>query len=65
MGRKSNVVELQPLVACLKGQEHVSPGPIVRRLTRKFYHKSGSELKLEQEQQIKLLTTKDLNYGSI
>jgi hypothetical protein len=63
MGKKSNVVELQPRVACLKGQEHISPGPLVRRLTRRFYHKSGSELRLEQEQKIKLLTT-NLNYGS-
>jgi hypothetical protein len=64
MGKRSNVVELQPLVACLKGHENVSPGPIVRRLTRRFYHKSGSELRLEQEQKIKLLTMSDLNYGS-
>lgn len=63
MGKKSNVVELQPRVACLKGQEHINPGPLVRRLTRRFYHKSGSELRLEQEQKIKLLTT-NLNYGS-
>jgi hypothetical protein len=64
MAKRSNVVELQPLVACLKGQEHVSPGPIVRRLTRKFYHKSATELRLEQEQQIKLLTTNNFSYGS-
>jgi hypothetical protein len=63
MGKKPDVIELQPRVACLKGQEHVTPGPLVRRLTRRFYHKSGSELRLEQEQQIKLLTTKDLSYG--
>jgi len=65
MAKRSNVVELQPLVACLKGQEHVSPGPIVRRLTRKFYHKSATELRLEQEQKVKLLTVSTLNYGSI
>lgn len=59
------VIELQPLVACLKGHEDVTPGPIVRRLTRKFYHKSGSELRLEQEQKIKLLTISTLNYGSL
>lgn len=64
MGKKSNVIELQPLVACLKGQEHISPGPLVRKLTRRFYHKSGSELRLEQEQKIKLLNMPSLNYGS-
>jgi len=64
MGTRSNVIELQPRVACLKGREHISAGPLMRRLTRKFYHKSGSELRLEQEQQIKLLTTNDLNYGN-
>jgi hypothetical protein len=64
MAKRSNVVELQPLVACLKGQEHVSPGPIVRRLTRKFYHKSATELRLEQEKQIKLLTTNNFSYGN-
>lgn len=64
MAKRFMVVELQPLVACLKGHEDVTPGPIVRRLTRKFYHKSGSELRLEQEQQIKLLTTNNLSYGN-
>jgi hypothetical protein len=64
MRRKPNVIELQPLVACLKGHEDVNPGPIVRRLTRKFYHKSGSELRFEQEQQVKLLTIGNLSFGN-
>lgn len=56
MSKKSNVIELQPLVACLKGQENIKPGPIAYKLTRRFYYKSGSELRLEQQQRIKLLS---------
>lgn len=57
MGRKITVVELEPLVAVLKGHETIQPGPFAKRLTRKFYHKSGTELRLEASQKVKLLTT--------
>jgi hypothetical protein len=58
MARKSRVVEPFPHVCCLPGHENVWPEQgILRKLTRKFYHKSGTELKLEQEQRVKLLTT--------
>jgi|LakMenEpi03Aug12_release.lakeMendotaPanAssembly.Ray.scaffolds.fasta_scaffold4173405_2 hypothetical protein len=56
--RKSVVVEPYPLVCCLPGRENVMPEQgILRKLTRKFYHKSGTELRLELEQRIKLLPT--------
>lgn len=56
---KIKVVEPFPLVCCLPGHENVMPEKgILNKLTRKFYHKSGTELKLEQEQQIKLLSTR-------
>lgn len=56
MARKSRVVEPFPLVCCLPGHENVMPEKgILKKLTRRFYHKSGTELRLEQEQQIKLL----------
>ena len=54
MTGRIKVIELEPLVAVLKGHEEIQPGPIVKRLTRKFYHKSGTELRLEASQQIKL-----------
>jgi len=58
MARKSAVVEPYPLVCCLPGHENVMPQKgILKKLTRKFYHKSGAELRLEKEQQIKLLPT--------
>lgn len=58
MARKSRVVEPFPLVCCLPGHENVMPKKgVLKQLTPKFYHKSGSELRLEQEQKIKLLTT--------
>jgi myo-inositol catabolism protein IolC len=45
-------------MCCLPGHENVWPEQgILKKLTRKFYHKSGTELRLEQEQQIKLLPT--------
>lgn len=56
---KSEVVELQPLVACLKSMAskniEISKQAFFR-LTPKFYHKSGSELRLEEQQRIKLIT---------
>jgi hypothetical protein len=59
MARKPvTVVEPFPLVCCLPGHEDVMPEQgILRKLTRKFYHKSGAELRLEEEQRIKLLPT--------
>lgn len=58
MARKSVIVEPFPLVCCLPGHEHVMPElGAIKRLTRRFYHKSGTELRLEAEQRIKLLPT--------
>lgn len=55
--RKSVAVEIEPLVACLPGYENQTlPKGIYHRLTPKFYHKSGTELRLEQEQKTKLIT---------
>ena len=52
---KVKVIEVQPLVACLIGCQDINPGPMRKRLTKKFYHKSGTELRLEVQQKIKLL----------
>jgi hypothetical protein len=52
---KKKAIELQPLVACLPGYENKN-FKINLKLTPKFYHKSGAELRLEQSQQMKLLT---------
>ena len=58
MARKSRVVEPFPLMCCLPGHENVWPEQgILKKLTRKFYHKSGTELRLEAEQRLKLLPT--------
>lgn len=58
MARKSATIEPYPLVCCLPGHEDVMPEKgILKKLTRKFYHKSGTELRLEAEQRIKLLPT--------
>ena len=58
MARKSITVEPFPLVCCLPGHENVMPAKgILKKLTRKFYHKSGAELRLEKEQEIKFLPT--------
>lgn len=58
MARKSVTVEPYPFVCCLPGHEDVMPEKgILKKLTRKFYHKSGTELRLEAEQKIKLLPT--------
>jgi hypothetical protein len=60
--KKSQVFELEPLVACLASSidVHISKKAYFS-LTPKFYHKSGAELRLEQQQQIKLLTA-SVNY---
>lgn len=55
--RKSVVVEVAPLVACLPGYEDQSlPKGMYHKITPKFYHKSGTELRLEQSQRTKLIT---------
>lgn len=46
MNRKE-VIELEPRVACLKGHENVQPGPIVCKLSRRFYQKTITELKFQ------------------
>jgi hypothetical protein len=58
MAKKSVVVEPFPFVCCLPTHADVMPEKgILRKLTRRFYHKSGSELRLEEEQRVKLLPT--------
>lgn len=60
--KKSQVVELEPLGACLASRTDVN---ISKKsyfsLTPRFYHKSGAELKLEASHQMKLLTA-SVNY---
>ena len=54
--KKINIVEISPLVSSLPGKETATAETgILRKLTRRFYYKSGSELRLEQEQKMKLL----------
>lgn len=55
--KKSQVFELEPLVACLASSidTNISKKAYFS-LTPKFYHKSGAELRLESQQQVKLLT---------
>ena len=43
-------------MACLPGYEDKDGGIMTRRLRKVFYHKSGSELRLEEAQKIKLIT---------
>ncbi len=48
-------VELEPLVASLASRVDAKISKKAYfSLTRKFYHKSGNELRLEREQKIKL-----------
>jgi hypothetical protein len=54
--KKVTIIEIAPLVCSLPGKENASAEEgILRKITRRFYHKSGSELRLEQAQKIKLL----------
>ncbi len=53
--KRTHVIEVEPLVACLPGYQTINPGPMAKNLTKKFYHKSGTELRLELQQKIKLL----------
>ena len=51
------VIELENLLACIPSRiECKAPSQMVRKLTKKFYHKSGTELRLEQQQRIKLIS---------
>jgi hypothetical protein len=54
--RVTNVIEIEPLVACLASSVDVT---ISKRayfsITPKFYHKSGTELRMEESQRTKLL----------
>ena len=60
--KKTQVIELEPLVACLASAVDVNISKKAYfSLTPRFYHKSGRELKLEQQQKMKLLTN-DKNY---
>ena len=54
--RERKVVEPCKLVACLPGYENKDAGIMSKRLRKVFYHKSGTELRLEQSQKIKLIT---------
>ncbi len=54
--KKILIMEPQKFVACLPNYENISAGPMVKNLKRIFYHKSGTELRLEASQKIKLLT---------
>jgi hypothetical protein len=54
--KKITIIEISPLVCSLPGKENsTAEEGILRKLTRRFYHKSGSELRLEQSQKVKLL----------
>jgi hypothetical protein len=61
--KAAEVIEIEPLVACLKSAINVE---ISRKayfsITPKFYHKSGSELRLEEQQRTKLLTAGQLKF---
>lgn len=56
--KKPTVIEVEKHVACLPGYENKNIGEVYKKLTRVFYHKSGSELRLEHEQKTKLITFK-------
>jgi hypothetical protein len=53
-----NVIELGKHVACLASSINTEISrKTYFKITPMFYHKSGSELRLEQQQKMKLLTT--------
>ena len=55
---KVQVIELGKHVACLASSINTEISKQAYfNITPKFYHKSGSELRLEQQQKMKLLTT--------
>lgn len=54
---KVQVIELGKHVACLASSINTEISKKAYfSITPKFYHKSGSELRLEQQQKIKLIT---------
>lgn len=53
----TNVIELEPLVACLASSVDVTISKKAYfSITPKFYHKSGTELRMEESQRTKLIT---------
>lgn len=55
--RNINVIELGKHVACLASSIHTEiSSKAYHAITPRFYHKSGSELRLEEQQRIKLLS---------
>ena len=55
--RNINVIELGKHVACLASSIHTEiSSKAYHAITPKFYHKSGSELRFEEQQRIKLLS---------
>jgi hypothetical protein len=55
--RVTNVIELEPLVACLASSVDVTISKKAYfSITPKFYHKSGTELRMEESQRTKLIT---------
>lgn len=54
---KATVIELGKHVACLASSINTEISKKAYfSITPKFYHKSGSELRLEQQQKMKLIT---------
>lgn len=54
---KAEVIELGKYVACLASSINTEISKKAYfNITPKFYHKSGSELRLEQQQKMKLIT---------
>lgn len=53
----TNVIEIEPLVACLASSVDVTISKKAYfAITPKFYHKSGTELRMEEQQRMKLIT---------
>lgn len=51
-----NIIETEKLVACLPGYENKNvEKSLYFRLTKRFYHRSGTQLKFEAEQRQKLI----------
>jgi hypothetical protein len=50
------IIEQEKFVACLPGYENVHIGDSIKKIKPRFYHKSGTELRLELEQRIKQLS---------
>ena len=54
---KSQVIELTKHVACLASSVNTEISKKAYfSITPKFYHKSGTELRMEQQQKMKLIT---------